>query len=324
MGGLYWRVSLMYRGRELERLLEVNGQFSVLPDQVQNSRQDNSAYRYVFEKMWVNNRLGSSFVYAAVITAWLFTSIAGFAGSVAKSLPVLSSPIVYAICIVVLFVGLTRYIHKTRLESFDDAWTALDKDYAHNIALAVAYGKKITQDKAAATGAERTGPMATVLARTQATVSSMFGQRKPAAGKGRYLMRTYHRGDDPDHIAPDGVEIRNLVDETQGAQKLSVAEGLMKQGQRSNKVYHTSYEEIWYFLQGSGTFHLHRPDSAEEEAMAVHPGDSVLVPPRYGFWAENTSEHDLVFLLCGSPPWGTGQTVLPWPPGSQPGSATTP
>jgi mannose-6-phosphate isomerase-like protein (cupin superfamily) len=127
----------------------------------------------------------------------------------------------------------------------------------------------------------------------------------------------YHRGVEPDHVAPDGVEIRNLVDEPQGAQKLSVAEGLVKCGQRSDKVYHTSYEEIWYFLQGRGVFHLHRPGAAEEEATAVQPGDAVLVPPLHGFWAENIGEQNLVFLLCGSPPWGEGQEVLPWPPAAR-------
>jgi mannose-6-phosphate isomerase-like protein (cupin superfamily) len=130
--------------------------------------------------------------------------------------------------------------------------------------------------------------------------------------KGAYVP-TYHRADAPDAVAPDQIEIRYLVDEPRGARNLSVAEGLLKPGIRSDKVYHTVYEEIWYFLQGAGVFHLHAPGTTEEETMVVHSGDAILVPPLHGFWAENTGGGDLVFLLCGSPPWGAGQEVLPWP-----------
>jgi mannose-6-phosphate isomerase-like protein (cupin superfamily) len=97
-----------------------------------------------------------------------------------------------------------------------------------------------------------------------------------------------------------------------------MAEGSLKPNLRSEKVYHASYEEIWYFLQGAGVFRLHRPNEAEEEAIVVGAGDAVLVPPRHGFWVENTSEDDLRFLLCGSPPWGEGQEVYPWPPRDAP------
>jgi mannose-6-phosphate isomerase-like protein (cupin superfamily) len=82
-------------------------------------------------------------------------------------------------------------------------------------------------------------------------------------------------------------------------------------------MYHTAYEEIWYFLKGRGVFHLLGPDVADEEVMLVGPGDAVLVSPLHGFWVENTGEADLVFLLCGSPPWGTGQEVLPWLSGAR-------
>ena len=126
-------------------------------------------------------------------------------------------------------------------------------------------------------------------------------------------MPKRHRAAVPDHIAPDGVEIRDLIDEPQGARKVSVAEGCVVSGRRSAKMYHTSYEEIWYFLRGSGTFHLQAPGTSEEEAIPVEPGDVLLVPPLHGFWVENTGTEECVFLLCGSPPWGKGQEVLPWP-----------
>ena len=131
-------------------------------------------------------------------------------------------------------------------------------------------------------------------------------------------MPVYHRSPEPTAIAPDGIQIRDLVNTPQGAAKLSMAEGLLPPGQRSAKVYHPVYEEIWYFLQGSGIFHLHAPGAASEERMPVGPGAALLVPPRHGFWVENTGQDDLIFLLCGSPAWGTGQVVLPWPPSNIP------
>lgn len=125
-------------------------------------------------------------------------------------------------------------------------------------------------------------------------------------------MQVRHRTPEPTAIAPDGIQIRDLVNTPRGSIRLSMAEGLLSPGQRSAKVYHPIYEEIWYFLQGHGIFHLHVPDAAAEETMPVEPDDAVLVPPRHGFWVENMSEGDLIFLLCGSPPWGTGQVALPF------------
>lgn len=127
-------------------------------------------------------------------------------------------------------------------------------------------------------------------------------------------MPIYHRTPAPTAIAPDGIQIRDLVNTPQGAAKLSLAEGLLPPGQRSAKVYHTVYEEIWYFLRGSGIFSLYAPGAAGEELLPVGPGDALLVPPRHGFCVENTGQDDLIFLLCGSPAWGNGQVVLPWPP----------
>ncbi len=96
-------------------------------------------------------------------------------------------------------------------------------------------------------------------------------------------MQKSHRAPSPDAIAPDGIAIRHLIDGAQGARKLSLAEGALGPSQRSVKVYHTTYEEIWYFLQGEGIFHLHAPDGGAEESTLVQPGDALLIPPHHGF-----------------------------------------
>ena len=117
-------------------------------------------------------------------------------------------------------------------------------------------------------------------------------------------MQKSHRAPTPDAIAPDGIAIRHLIDEAQGAKKLSLAEGALGPNQCSAKVYHTTYEEIWYVLQGEGIFRLHMPGVDTEESTQVRPGDALLVPPHHGFWVANTGTDELAVLLAGSPPWG--------------------
>jgi len=131
-------------------------------------------------------------------------------------------------------------------------------------------------------------------------------------------METWRRADLPTAIAPDGAEIRELVGRERGATRLSVAEALLHPGERTAKVHHvTVYEEIWYVLQGVGTFHLHRPGAPGEEAAPVGPGDAVLVPVRHGFWMENSGTSDLIWLCCGSSPWPGAQEARPWPSGER-------
>lgn len=116
-------------------------------------------------------------------------------------------------------------------------------------------------------------------------------------------------------IAPDGAQIRSLIHADQGATRLSLAEALVPAGGRTAKVYHrTVYEEIWYFLRGSGMMHLHAPGAPEEDVFSVGPGDTVLIPVRTGFFVENIGEGDLIFLCCGSPPWPGDAEARPWPP----------
>jgi mannose-6-phosphate isomerase-like protein (cupin superfamily) len=124
-----------------------------------------------------------------------------------------------------------------------------------------------------------------------------------------------HRSDDITAMAPDGAEIRNLIDREQGATRLSLAEALVPPGQRTAKVFHaTIYEEIWYIVRGRGLMRLHDPALEAEEALEVVPGDAVLIPPGHGFWVDNPGPDDLVFLCCGSPPWPGSQEAQPWPP----------
>ena len=56
-------------------------------------------------------------------------------------------------------------------------------------------------------------------------------------------MPKWHRTEQMTGYAPDGAEIRVLVDRPQGATRVSLAEALVPVGQRTAKVYHqTVYE----------------------------------------------------------------------------------
>ena len=60
------------------------------------------------------------------------------------------------------------------------------------------------------------------------------------------------RSPEPDAIAPDGSEIRLLIDARHAAIGASVVEVTLPAGGVSRPVYHRTVEEIWYILEGSG------------------------------------------------------------------------
>ncbi len=120
------------------------------------------------------------------------------------------------------------------------------------------------------------------------------------------------RSQTPDAIAPDGAEIRVLLDCPQGATRLSLAEALVKPGERTACVSHRTIEEIWYIVRGKGRFHRLLPDGSGEQAADVVAGDALLIPTGYRFWVENTGSDALVFLCCGTPPWPGHDEAIVW------------
>ena len=60
------------------------------------------------------------------------------------------------------------------------------------------------------------------------------------------------RSSRPDTVAPDGSEIRFLIDQHHHAQGASVVEVTLPPGQVSRPVWHRTVEEVWYILEGQG------------------------------------------------------------------------
>jgi len=119
------------------------------------------------------------------------------------------------------------------------------------------------------------------------------------------------RSETPNATAPDGAEIRVLIDRPQGATRLSISESVVKPGERTACVSHRTIEDIWYIVRGTGRFHRLLPDGSEEQTAEVAAGDALLILTGYRFWVENTGADDLVFLCCDTPPWpGEGEAQI--------------
>ena len=93
------------------------------------------------------------------------------------------------------------------------------------------------------------------------------------------------RSDLPDVTAPDGSEIRLLIDQRHQASAASMVEVTLPAGQVSRPVWHQNVEEVWYVLQGHGEVWRCPPEADPDlyAAVAVKPGDSLVVPPRWRF-----------------------------------------
>lgn len=113
------------------------------------------------------------------------------------------------------------------------------------------------------------------------------------------------RNEEPDATAPDGSEIRLLIDDRHAARRASLVEVTLPAGQVSKPVYHRTVEEIWYILEGSGQVWRCPPTSAPETVppMLVSPGDALTIPTGWRFQFSADTGAPLRFLCYTCPPW---------------------
>ena len=109
-----------------------------------------------------------------------------------------------------------------------------------------------------------------------------------------------------DVIAPDGSEIRMLIDERNLARGASMVEVLLSDGQVSRPVFHQTVEEIWYILSGAG--HVWRcppeePFPDKIPAITVAAGDALAIPTGWSFQFSADTDGELRFLCVTFPPW---------------------
>ena len=127
------------------------------------------------------------------------------------------------------------------------------------------------------------------------------------------------RNQTPDTTAPDGTEIRVLIDQRHQAGQASLCEVTLPAGQVSRPMWHRTVEEIWYVLSGTGRVWRSPVDpggggtgaGAPGEVVDVKPGDALTVPTGWRFQFSAGTGADLKFLCHTSPPWpGPSEAVL--------------
>ena len=102
--------------------------------------------------------------------------------------------------------------------------------------------------------------------------------------------------DNPDVLAPDGLEVRIL----HPAPGLSTAHFKLGAGMTGRAVQHKTITEIWHFTRGSGT--LWRKINDVERIETVKAGDTLKIHPgtSFQFKADAT---DLEAFAITTPPW---------------------
>ena len=114
------------------------------------------------------------------------------------------------------------------------------------------------------------------------------------------------RSDEVDVIAPDGSEIRMLIDARHFARGASMVEVALGAGQVSRPVYHQTVEEVWYVLEGRGQVWRCPPDAARPESVPAVPvaaGDALVIPTGWAFQFCTEEGVALRFLCFTLPPW---------------------
>lgn len=109
-----------------------------------------------------------------------------------------------------------------------------------------------------------------------------------------------------DYLAPDGSEIRLLVEGTHGG----LAHCTLPAGATSSPVRHRTVEELWYVLEGSGEIWRGR-EGEPERVDALSVGDSVRIPVGTAFQFRASPHRALKLLLATMPPWPGPEEAVP-------------
>jgi len=107
------------------------------------------------------------------------------------------------------------------------------------------------------------------------------------------------------YVTQDSSEIRELMHpNVQGNQQQSLAEAIVKPGEKTLLHYHEKSEELYYILQGTGEMQL------GDETFTVNMGDTICIPSGSQHCIENTGDYDLKILCCCAPAYSHADTVI--------------
>ena len=110
---------------------------------------------------------------------------------------------------------------------------------------------------------------------------------------------------DVTHLAPDGSEIRELVQTERG----SLVHCRLPAGAIITAVRHRTVEEVWYCVSGNGE--LWRSDGVHEEVVQLAPGTSVSIPVGVSFQFRANASEALELVLVTMPPWPGASEAVP-------------
>ena len=108
---------------------------------------------------------------------------------------------------------------------------------------------------------------------------------------------TKYLPDTPDAIAPDGSNVRVLLELAAG----SMAHFELAPGETSGAVTHRTVEEIWYFLSGCGE--MWRRQGQSEKVIPVHAGICITIPLGTHFQFRAFGDEPLAAIAVTMPPW---------------------
>ena len=108
---------------------------------------------------------------------------------------------------------------------------------------------------------------------------------------------TKHLPDSPDAVAPDGSDVRILLELTGGG----MAHFELAPGETSTAIAHRTVEEIWFFLHGCGE--MWRKQNHHEELVSIQPYVCITIPLGTHFQFRAFGQEPLVAIGVTMPPW---------------------
>lgn len=109
----------------------------------------------------------------------------------------------------------------------------------------------------------------------------------------------------PDDVAPDGSEVRILLQLKGG----SMAHFELAPNQTSKAVTHKTVEEIWYIIAGRGQ--MWRKLNEKSEVVDLYPGICITIPVGTYFQFRCFGYEALSAIGITMPPWpGEGEAII--------------
>jgi mannose-6-phosphate isomerase-like protein (cupin superfamily) len=119
--------------------------------------------------------------------------------------------------------------------------------------------------------------------------------------------QTAHVGRDYDTLAPDGSEIRLLVQVRAG----SLVHCTLPPGQITRAVRHKTVEEVWLCLAGHGQVWRHSPEANIDDLTDLTPGTSVSIPLGTHFQFRAAHGEPLEIAITTMPLWPGADEAVP-------------